>query len=199
MHLASTPEENEGLLLQRCQRGEREAIRELYDAHARWVMAIARRLGLPEPEVEDVAQEVFSTAFGNLSRVQPGGLAPWLFRLVSNRVNDRHRRRRVREAFARLFGRFEETSVQDDPERELLRIDAKERVARILRRMTHKKRDVFVLYELEGLAGEEIAERLRIPLDTVWTRLHHARKEFARLGRGLELFEQAREGRGALP
>ena len=51
---------------------------------------------------------------------------------------------------------------------------------------------MFALYELQELSGEEIAEHLRIPLDTVWTRLHHARIEFAKVGRGLELFEEAR-------
>ena len=39
-------------------------------------------------------------------------------------------------------------------------------------------REVFVLFELEGLSGPEISEALGIPLKTVWTRLHHARKDF---------------------
>jgi DNA-directed RNA polymerase specialized sigma24 family protein len=38
---------------------------------------------------------------------------------------------------------------------------------------------VFVLYELEGLSGEEIAAVVGAPLKTVWTRLYHARREFA--------------------
>jgi len=71
-------------------------------------------------------------------------------------------------------------------------------VSRILERMTQKKRDVFVLFELQGFLGEEIAEQLQIPVDTVWTRLHHARIEFAKVGRSLELFEETRT-RGASP
>ena len=46
-----------------------------------------------------------------------------------------------------------------------------------------RKRDVFVLYELEELDGETIAELLDCKVETVRTRLHYARKEFARLAR----------------
>jgi RNA polymerase sigma-70 factor (ECF subfamily) len=47
--------------------------------------------------------------------------------------------------------------------------------------MTEKRQTTFVLFEIEGYSGEEIAEIQSLPLDTVWTRLHHARKEFMRL------------------
>ena len=89
-------------------------------------------------------------------------------------------------------------AAQADPERSALRTDAARSVGRVLARMAHKKRDVLVLFELEELAGEEIAERLQIPIDTVWTRLHHARKEFARIARELGVLELAAEdARGA--
>jgi RNA polymerase sigma-70 factor, ECF subfamily len=44
--------------------------------------------------------------------------------------------------------------------------------------MPFKQREVFTLYELEELEGPEIAALLGIPINTVWTRLHHARKRF---------------------
>jgi RNA polymerase sigma-70 factor (ECF subfamily) len=152
-------------------------------------MANARRLGLPAHEAEDVAQEVFTTTYGELDRIEGSSLPAWLFRLTSNRVHDRFRRRRVREAFARLFGTREVADETTRPDRIALRHDAERRVATILSRMSQKKRDVFVLFELQELSGEEIAEQLQIPVDTVWTRLHHARIEFAKVGRSLELFD----------
>jgi RNA polymerase sigma-70 factor (ECF subfamily) len=176
-------------LLARCREGERAAMRALYDGHARVVMARARRLGLPADEVEDVAQEVFIAAFESVSSIRPGSLAAFLFRLTSNRVTDRFRRRRVRESFARWFGPSEPEVHDDGPEQEALRRDAAQHVDRILARMTQKKRDVFVLFELEGASGDEIAAALQIPVDTVWTRLHHARIEFAKVGRSLKLLE----------
>jgi RNA polymerase sigma-70 factor (ECF subfamily) len=186
---------DEELLLARCRLGDRAAIRLLYEQNARIVMARARRLGLPAEEVEDVSQEVFTAAFKELDKIEPGTLSTFLFRLTSNRVNDRFRRRRVRETFRRWFGASEPTEDPDGPERAAMRKDAERRVGRILARMSHKKRDVFALFEIEGASGEEIAAELQIPVDTVWTRLHHARIEFAKVARSLDLFEETQLGR----
>jgi len=48
----------------------------------------------------------------------------------------------------------------------------------LLSKMSEKRRVAFVLFEIEGYGGEEIADILDIPINTVWTRLHHARKDF---------------------
>jgi RNA polymerase sigma-70 factor (ECF subfamily) len=45
-----------------------------------------------------------------------------------------------------------------------------------LETLSDKKREVFVLVNLEGVSSEEVASALGIPVATVWTRLHHARK-----------------------
>jgi RNA polymerase sigma-70 factor (ECF subfamily) len=182
-------DEDEESLLARCRTGDRAALRSLYDRYARVVMANARRLGLPAHEAEDVAQEVFSATFRDLERVEPGSLSAWLFRLTSNRVNDRFRRRRIREVVHRWLGAGDPPESPDRPDRIALRHDAERRVGHILSRMSQKKRDVFALFELQGLSGDEIAAQLEIPVDTVWTRLHHARIEFAKVGRSLEMFE----------
>ncbi len=195
---ASQPvEDDDALLLARCRLGDRAALRALYDRYARVVMSNARRLGLPAHEVEDVAQEVFTTTYSELDKIEPGALAGWFFRLTSHRVHDRFRRRRIREAFGRWFGPQQAVESPDRPDRIALRNDAERRVGQILARMSQKKRDVFALFELQGLTGDEIAEQLQIPVDTVWTRLHHARLEFAKVGRSLELFEETRTGGAA--
>jgi RNA polymerase sigma-70 factor (ECF subfamily) len=147
--------------------------------------------------VEDVAQEVWTATFDALDRIEPGALSAWLFRLTSNRVHDRFRRRRLREAVHRWFSTSEPVDDDNRPDRVALRHDAERRVGRILARMSQKKREVFALFEIEGLSGDEIAQHLEVPVDTVWTRLHHARIEFAKVGRSLELFEEAHAG-GAL-
>jgi RNA polymerase sigma-70 factor (ECF subfamily) len=47
--------------------------------------------------------------------------------------------------------------------------------------LPEQQREVFVLYEVEGLSGVEIAAALDVPLNTVWTRLHRARPAFRAL------------------
>jgi len=192
----SYPSHDEELLLERCRLGDRAALRELYERNVHMVVGMARQLGVAASDIDDVAQEVFVAAFRDLGKVRPGLLRAWLFRLTSYRVNDRHRHRRVREAFARLW-RGTTESDPDGPEQALLRRDDARRVERILARMSRKKREVFALFELQELPGEEVAVLLGIPLDTVWSRLTHARREFTRIGRSLELFEQARASGGS--
>ena len=60
------------------------------------------------------------------------------------------------------------------------RMDAAATVERALSKLSQKKREVLVLFELEGLSGDEIAVALGCPVPTVFTRLHHARKELER-------------------
>jgi RNA polymerase sigma-70 factor (ECF subfamily) len=63
----------------------------------------------------------------------------------------------------------------------LERREAQRIVHKALARMSQVRRSAFMLFEIEGYSGEEIAELEQIPLATVYTRLHHARKDFLRL------------------
>jgi RNA polymerase sigma-70 factor, ECF subfamily len=182
-------------LLERCLGGDRSAQRSFYERYAHFILHTARRLGTPPDEIEDVAQEVFTVAFRKLGEFQDGQLSTWLYRICSNRVQHRHRARRLRHALSRLFGRSGGWAVeQESQEHEASRGDAERCVSEILTRMSAKKREVFVLFEIEGLSGEVIAERVGCPLDTVWSRLYHARREFGRIGRARDLLERARSG-----
>jgi RNA polymerase sigma-70 factor (ECF subfamily) len=175
-------------LIGRCLAGDRAAHRELYERHAGFVFRTARRLGVEPDEVEDVVQDVFSVAFKRLATFKSGQLTTWLYRICSNRVTDRHRRRNLRRAMAHMLG--VETSAPPSAERDLERHEAERIVSDILGRMSPKKRDVFVLFEIEGLPGDEIAERVGCPVETVWTRLFHARRDFERIGRARGVLEK---------
>ncbi|MBK6683438.1 MAG: sigma-70 family RNA polymerase sigma factor [Deltaproteobacteria bacterium] len=175
-------------VVERCRAADAAAWRELYEANYGMVERTARRLGTPAEEVEDVVHEVFMVVHRRLDDFRGGRLTTWLYRITANIVSDRHRRRRVRRAFESLklwIG----GQAQDTPDRAAEKAHATRRVEQILERMAPKKREVFALFELEGLPGEEIAERLGCPVGTVWTRLHHARAEFLKIGRRLGALE----------
>jgi RNA polymerase sigma-70 factor (ECF subfamily) len=188
--LAGEKVEDGEAAIARCKEGDRLAWRELYERHFTFVLRSARRLGTPPAEAEDVTQEVFAVAFRKLGRFESGKLSTWLYRICANVVSDQHRRRRVRQAFAHLFSRTD--ADERTPEGELEQSQAQAQVGKILASMSPKKREVFVLFEIEGLSGDAIAERVGCPVETVWTRLHHARKEFARIGNQQQLLELAR-------
>jgi RNA polymerase sigma-70 factor (ECF subfamily) len=189
---ASSLDVDDGEWVARCKAGDRAAFRQLYERHFRSVHRTALCLGTPPGELEDVGQEVFGHAFRRLDLFNGGNFGHWLHRICANVVTDRHRRRRVREAFRQLWGRSadEQEARGPGPESASLRAQAQQHVAQILARMRPKQREVFALFELEALSGEEIAERVGCPVNTVWTRLHHARKAFVRIGRKRGFIEE---------
>jgi RNA polymerase sigma factor (sigma-70 family) len=182
---AVSAEVEESEWVARCREGDRAAFRALYDSHFRRVRHTARCLGTPPSELDDVTQEVFTSAFSKLERFVGGNFGHWLHRICANVVTDHHRRRRVRELF-RVRGRpeaEEESAPTPGPEAAHVRAEAEIQVGQILARMRPKQREVFALFELEGLTGDEIAHRVGCPVNTVWTRLHHARRDFVRIGK----------------
>jgi RNA polymerase sigma-70 factor (ECF subfamily) len=169
-------------LLERCKAGDGSAWRNLYENQFAFVERICRRLGTPDAELDDVVQDVFMVAFRRLSDFDTGRVTTWLYRIAANVVSSRHRRRRIRSALLSLFGRAEPDSVRA-ADHDYDAREAQAAVAQVLERMAPKKREVFALFELEGLTGEQIAEHVGCKLDTVWTRLHYARVDFERIAR----------------
>jgi RNA polymerase sigma-70 factor (ECF subfamily) len=146
-----------------------------FDHTVHWL----RALGAPPSDVEDIAQEVFLVVQRRLADFDGRNLAGWLYKIAVRQVRQ-HRRR----FWFRLFTRRETGPLEhlvDGASAPLDRLEDKERrvmLERLLTRMSEKRRVAFVLFEIEGYSGEEIADILDVPLGTVWTRLHHARKEF---------------------
>jgi RNA polymerase sigma-70 factor (ECF subfamily) len=181
-HVEQPEKPSEDGLVARLRAGEAAAWKPFYEAHFDFVYRIARRFGTPPGEADDVVQETFTVAFRKLDTFRDGEVRTWLYRIAANVSSGRSRRRRVQGIVrAVIGGEPEATSPAADRRHDAM--EAHEQVSEVLARMSAKKREVFALYELEGLSGEEIAERLGCKVDTVWSRLHYARQDFERIGR----------------
>jgi RNA polymerase sigma-70 factor, ECF subfamily len=165
-------------LVARCQKGEKEALGELYRLYrAEVARNLHRMLGPGRGDLEDVLQEVFIEVFRSIGRFRGDAkITTWLYRVCVNVALQRLRKRKRRaEVSSDDVG---ERSTDETPERELdnrRRLDA---VYRILDELSPKKRVVFILHEIEGREHKEIAGIVGAPVLTVRTRLHYARKEF---------------------
>lgn len=153
----------------------------IYRAYAQRVAGWAARLGGPRLDVEDVVQEVFLTVIRKLPDFRgEGRVTTWLFRITENVV--RHRRRK--ERFRRWLGGTADEVAGDvvsgrpTPVEELERRQATALVYRALDALPEKDRTVLILFELDELPGEAVAELCGLKLQTLWVRLHRARAKF---------------------
>jgi RNA polymerase sigma-70 factor (ECF subfamily) len=164
----------------------------LFRLYARFVASFLYRLGVRGADIEDAVQEVFLTAHRR-GGYRPGAASPTTFLAqLALEVNLARRRRAGRQ---QPFDREDLAAATlgeapADPSQALLAKDAARRLQAALDSMDQGHRAVFVLFELEGESCESIAAGLQIPVGTVFSRLHAARRVFrehvARGGRGDE-------------
>jgi RNA polymerase sigma-70 factor (ECF subfamily) len=153
--------------------------------HLDYVWRLLRRLGLSEADADDVTQQAFLVASSRLDDIRAGSERAFLYRAAVNSAY-KHRRswRRRRE------NELDELSLEgSDPGLEELVDRRRARVVldAIIETMSMDFRVVFVLYEIDGLSTQEIADVVGIPLGTVASRLRRARATFDQCVTRLEL------------
>lgn len=144
----------------------------------RMVWRALRRLGVPEHGVDDSAQEVFLIASRKLDAIEAGQERRYLYG-VALRVAANARRAFAARHETPLGELVEETaSSTPSPETLLDRKRARVLLDEALARLPDDLRTAFVLFELEGCSGPEVAELCDIPLGTAASRLRRAREAF---------------------
>lgn len=167
------------------------AFEHLYRRHYGYVVSVLRRFGVDAAYVEDVAQEVFIVAYRR-SDESVASLRPWLYG-IARRTASNHRRT-VERLQRKHRTVAEATDVQGPPQRfeNILAVDE------FLRNLPSRDREVFVLSEIEGMSGSEVASALRLKTSTTYARLRAIRSRFDAHVHPAEpqhLLEQCREDR----
>jgi RNA polymerase sigma-70 factor (ECF subfamily) len=157
----------------------------LYRAHAATVARWAARLGGPGIDPHDVVQEVFLVAQRRLTlfRAEGGRITTWLFRTTEKVVQTARRKQRLRRWLARWSGGPPPGLAEAGPApgEELERRQEVESVYRVLDRMPEKLRRVLVLFELDEMSTQEIADLVGARVGTVRVWLFRARARFIEL------------------
>ncbi len=149
----------------------------LYRAHADFVWRTLLRFGIPEDAAEDVVHEVFLVARRRLDDFDPARAAPstWLYGLSRGvAANWRRAHRRAEQRLAVVDAPL----PADDPDTELARAQASALVQRFVAELEPAQREVFVLCDIEGLRGPEVAVMLGQGTNQVYSRLRLARRRF---------------------
>ena len=152
------------------------AFADLFREHAAPVWRALRRLGVPEADVEDVAQEVFVVVHRKLPEFEGRStLKTWIYGICVRTASDYRRKAHVRRE--RPTDRMPDERHSAPQLRELEREQARALLDAALETLDEEKRAVFVLYEIEELDMPEVAEALGCPLQTAYSRLYAARKK----------------------
>jgi RNA polymerase sigma-70 factor (ECF subfamily) len=170
--------------------GERPVFERVFQEHAPFVWRAARRLGVRADDVEDVCQEVFMVVHRRLGTFEGrSSLRTWIYG-VCVRVVAKYRRTLPPCQEPDPLERSE-PSVPPHQLDDLERRRAIALLDVILDKLDGEKREVFVLYEIEGVSMAEVAEAVGCPVQTAYARLYAARRQFdaavhrARVARGI--------------
>jgi RNA polymerase sigma-70 factor, ECF subfamily len=149
----------------------------LYAAHFDFVWRSLRRLGVPTPQLDDAAQDVFLVVLRRLGDFRhASAVRTWIFGIVLRVARD-YRRRQARKPSTPLD---EDVPAPEGtcPESLTRSLQAARLIHQILDTMSEEKRSVFVLAELEQMSAPEIAEALSTNLNTIYSRIRAARRDF---------------------
>ncbi len=149
--------------IDRAQRGDREAFRQLVEQHSRAVFRLAFRMTSRQTDAEDIVQETFLRAWKQLGRFDGrAAFGTWLHRICANCSLDHMRRRKSTEmdVSADSFRDFQ--SGSPSPERMTLSQEIGAMLGPALDELTPVERAAFVMRHYEGLAMEEISRALGV-------------------------------------
>src|ERR1700676_2613729 len=196
--VASLPQLDERCIVAEAQTGNRAAFEELVRRYDRDVLRLALNLMKRPEDARDVYQEAFLKVYRNLHRFRfECSFYTWLYRVVTNVCLDHLRRRQSRpedqapemhpnhyeEGITDFFERQKEQRPSSDPERHLIGLEIKSRLATAMERLSPRERIVFEMKHYQGLKLRAIGDALGTSEETVKNSLFRAtRKLRSQLG-----------------
>ena len=147
----------------------------LYSLHLREVWRWLSMLGVRDADLEDAAHDTFVSAYRGLATFEGrSSHRTWLFGIARHVAIDLRRKHQVRRESG------DEAPEAHDPtpgpERAMEVVQARVLLDAALAELSDEQRDTFLLYELGGYTGADIAELMEAPLQTVFSRLRRARE-----------------------
>lgn len=151
-------------VIDRWRTGDRDAFEEVVDRYGLQLLRTARLILRDEALAEDAIQETFLRAWQGIGSLRDEDPGPWLNRIATNESISAYRRRHRFQALAERFGRLARDRSDASSE---ARLD----LARALDRLTLEQRAAIALHYYQDLSVEESARVLKVPVDTMKSRL----------------------------
>jgi len=177
-------EHEETDVISRCQRGDQEALKEIFDKYHKKVYSIAYGVVRQREEALDIVQEVFIKLFRSIKDFRGRSqFYTYLYRMVMNTAID-HTRKAGKQFVSSLDeeGSFEPADEPEKgPEKILLQKELEEKVKLAMNELPAEQRAALVFRDVEGLSYQEMAEAMGCSIGTVMSRLHYGRKKMQEL------------------
>jgi RNA polymerase sigma-70 factor (ECF subfamily) len=183
-NIGEQPLSEELTLVRAAKQGDDKAFEELVRRYDRNVFRIAQHITQNREDAEDVVQDAFLKAYGNLAQFQEQSkFYTWLVRIAVNEALMKLRRRKPE----RTVSLDEEIKTEDDsvprevadwspnPEQMYNQAELRDILTRTIQGLPPGFRTVFVLRDVEGLSTEETAQALELSIPAVKSRLLRAR------------------------
>lgn len=171
-----------GRVIDRCRDGDRDAFEEVVDRYGLQLLRTARLILRDQALAEDAIQETFIKAWQRIGTLRDQDPGPWLTRIAMNEsisaYRRRHRFQALTERFGRLSGGKHEVSTEQ-------RLD----LAHALDELTAEQRAAVALHYYQDLSVEDAARALRVPVDTLKSRLKTALRRLRELTGSEEISE----------
>jgi RNA polymerase sigma-70 factor (ECF subfamily) len=169
----ATPFDYEAAVLA-CARGERFALRALYDREGRWLLGVAQRIVRDRERAEDVLHDAFVQIWQHASTFQPelGSARGWIYTVVRHRaLKEARDGGRVVAMDPLLLADLADTQQAGTAEAEQRALDG-DSLEHCLQRLEATRRACLMHAFVDGYTHEQIAQRLNTPLGTVksWIR-----------------------------
>lgn len=171
-------------LISRCQQGDQDALKEIFDQYHKKVYRIAYGVVRQREDALDIVQEVFIKLFRSIRNFKgKSKFYTYLYRMALNTAIDHSRKRGklIASSLDEDRGFQPSDEIGKRPDRILLDKELEERVKLALEKLPIDQRMVLVLREVEGLSYQEMAETMGCSIGTVMSRLHYGRQKMQEL------------------
>lgn len=181
-------------LIERLQREDLDALGQLFERYRARVYRTALAIVHDPAVAEDILQDCFLKVYQNAGRIDRSRpLVPWLYRVTVNLSYSwlsRGKRRRSSDLIEHLVG-----PMGHAPDRVAEQVEMRQKVREAIAALSIDQRVVIVLYYLNNLSLQDIAEILDLPIGTVKSRLYYARENLrGKLGSNLAWLPEVAHG-----
>lgn len=170
-------------LIELAKEGDLDAYDDLMRTYYPIVERFSFQLGNSMDTVDDITQEVFLRVYRNLHQYSYGKFSTWLYKITLNVTKDAHRKRKSVRKKIKMLKRQPE-SPELSTEASILHNERDRELHRIIQQLDDKYKVPIVLFYFQEKGQEEIAVILKLPVNTVKTRISRGKSQLKSIWEG---------------